>query len=70
MGNLYHSIFIQQGSSQTYRVANESRWMVLDEVWQGNRIVNTTCRASFPGTPEGKEAANTEANRIHKAKDW
>lgn len=70
MGDLYHSIFVQQGSSQTYRVSDESRIMVMDEAWERNRLLNTRVRASYPDTPEGKAEAEAEVERIKKERDW
>lgn len=67
---LYHSIFIQQGSSQTYRVSDESRIMVMDEAWERNRLLNTRVRASYPDTHEGKANAEAEVERIKKERDW
>lgn len=71
--SVYHSIFVQQGSGQTYRTGDESRYLVLDEAWGGHmqrQLLSTTCLASFPGTSEGKAEAEAEAKRIRKERGY
>ena len=51
-------IFIQQGSSQTLRVNDESKWYVVREEWEGSRILNSTILASY----DTEETAAQERN--------
>lgn len=47
-------IFIQQGSSNTLRVSNESRWYVVREEWEGSRILNTVILSSHDTEAEAE----------------
>lgn len=38
---LHHAYIVQQGSSNTFRVTDESAWFVLRETWQGARLLDT-----------------------------
>lgn len=55
-------IFIQQGSSNTLRVQNESRWYVVREEWEGSRILDSVILSSH----ETEEAAERDRD-IRKA---
>lgn len=56
--------FLQQGSSGTLRVSDESRYYVVAETWQGTRIVKTEIEKSFPGTTAGKAQAKRLVNEL------
>jgi len=73
LDRVYHSVFVQQGDSQTYRPGGDKTdYVILDEAWGGymqRTLYSTGVRGRFPGTPEGKAAAEAEVKRIKKEED-
>ena len=53
------SVFVQRGSSSTLRVSDEDKYYVIEEVWEGSKLLNTYILSSH-SSPEGAQIACEE----------
>ena len=63
---LTHTIYLQKGDSQTYRPSNKNVWMVLHEVWEGDKLLKTHNEGSFAT----QEDADSFAKKLAQENGW
>jgi hypothetical protein len=62
---LEHVFTLQQGDSGTLRVADQTAWHVVREVWQGRQLLDTRVVSRHHARAEA-EAARQQAETAHK----
>lgn len=66
MSEVHHVFSVQQGSSGTFRVTDESAWYVLHEVWEGQRLLDVRAVSRHESREDALAAAGA-AEKAHKA---